>query len=133
MKTPEDTADNKVSKTPEEIKKGLFCCWEDGCATCPYDDYCTMEAHFEQLAKDSLDYINQLESRLAQVERERDALLHDLRRADYVDCYACKHKNSDYDCDVDCTNCLNPCTCNSCHHNNKWEWRGVCEENTKED
>jgi hypothetical protein len=60
-------------KTPDEIKKGLFCCWEDGCATCPYDDDCTMEANFEQLAKDSLDYINQLESRLAQVERERDA------------------------------------------------------------
>lgn len=146
-------------KTPEEIKKGLFCCWEDGCTTCPYDEDCTMEANFEQLAKDALAYIQQLEAdkaawedvaaspgtvedmarenyrlteRLAQVERERDALLHDLRRADYVDCYACKHNQSSYDCDVDCANCLNPCTCNSCHHNNKWEWRGVCPENSKE-
>lgn len=55
-------------KTPDDIKKGLFCCWEDGCATCPYDDDCTMEANFEQLAKDALAYIQQLEEKLKAYE-----------------------------------------------------------------
>lgn len=78
-------------KTPDDIKKGLFCCWEDGCATCPYDDDCTMEANFESLAKDSLDYTNQLESRLAQAERERDAAVADLMTASMNLCSACKY------------------------------------------
>lgn len=123
-------------RTPDEIKKGMACCltrWEgDYLASCHTDCPYRSEGIWcrNVLMADIKAWNKQLESRLAQVERERDALLHDLRRADYVDCYACKHKNSAYDCDVDCTNCLNPCTCNSCHHNNKWEWRGLCEENT---
>ena len=62
-------------KSPDEIKKGLFCCWEDGCATCPYDDDCTMEANFEQLAKDALAYIQQLEETVAKQNEKYKRLL----------------------------------------------------------
>ena len=62
--------------------------------------------------------INRLTERLAQVERERDAMKHDFM----IDsCEACKHGHSALD---DCYAPWSPC---------KWEWRGVCPENTKED
>lgn len=105
-------------KTPEEIKKGLFCCWEDGCTTCPYDDDCTMGENFMDVARDALTYIQQLESRLAQAERERDAAVRDCAR---FPCYTCNEKgNGDF-----CHQCRTTGTFRSLH-----EWRGVCEENT---
>lgn len=57
--------------------------------------------------------LDELESRLAQVERERDALMA------YVphNCYSCKHEETRYKCGRPCN----------------WEWRGVCPENTKEE
>jgi hypothetical protein len=57
--------------------------------------------------------IEELESRLAQIERERDALM------DYVphNCYSCKHEETRYKCGRPCN----------------WEWRGVCEANTEEE
>jgi hypothetical protein len=62
--------------------------------------------------------IEQLESRLTQVARERDAMKHDFM----IDgCEACKHGHSALD---DCNAPWSPCN---------WEWRGVCEENTKEE
>lgn len=121
-------------KSPDEIKKGLFCCWEDGCATCPYDDDCTMEANFEQLAKDALAYIQQLESRLAQVERERDAAVADLK--DSGDCRYCKNLDLSDNCGFgNCCTCENDkCPCCKCDRkNDHFEWRGICAENTKED
>ena len=130
-------------KTPDEIKKGLFCCWEDGCATCPYDDDCTMGENFMDVAKDAHAYIQQLESdnenkqkridelvsRLAEVERERDAAVADLSDR----CQYCKHIScDDEDENSPCKDCMQrkggvpfaPMirTC--------FEWRGVCEENT---
>lgn len=108
-------------KPPEEIKKGLAACSADECHGqhdgCTYQDqfFCTM-----RMCGDALAYIQQLESRLAQVERERDAAVHDL---DYalrevprlnIDCYFCKSKDK-----PQCDECF-------------WEWRGVCAENTEE-
>lgn len=108
-------------KKPDDIKKGLFCCWEDGCATCPYDDDCTMEANFEQLAKDSLAYIQQLETRLAQVERERDAAKNDILKG----CGTCKYNQR---------RCINTEICSYTNDGmSGYEWRGVCSENTKEE
>ena len=112
-----------MSKTPDEIKKGLFCCWRDGCATCPYDDDCIMGENFAGLARDALTYIQQLESRLAQVERERDTALCDMTKS----CVFCKHSylnnpGIDYCKFVEC-----------CQNYARFEWRGVCERNTKED
>lgn len=66
-------------KTPDEIKKGLEC---ERCSECPYDSIddpvrtCGLEVDHDALA-----YIQQLESRLAQVERERDAAVNAIRGA----------------------------------------------------
>lgn len=64
-------------KTHEEIKKGLRYCNGNhpNCSGCPYDtdeDY--ENKCLDDLQVDALDYIVQLEYRLAHVERERDAL-----------------------------------------------------------
>lgn len=79
-------------KTPEEIKKGL--------AEAPHvkyvvDDQSRDDVHYERygvaigyILRDQIYiYITQLESRLAQAERERDALLCEARG-----CYSCKHQ-----------------------------------------
>ena len=65
--------------------------------------------------------IEQLESRLAQAERECDAAVSDLENVIglsaivNLDCEFCKHMDRP--------------TCEECD----WEWRGICPENTKED
>ena len=75
--------------------------------------------------------IEQLESRLAQAERERDAAVHDLKLADRVDCDFCKHQYGG--CTYDgCKDCSKPCPCGSCRNSSNYEWRGVCEANTEE-
>ncbi|MBR5874530.1 MAG: hypothetical protein IKY90_07360 [Oscillospiraceae bacterium] len=109
-------------KTPEEIKKGLYHCGtiDVSCTNCPYDEDChTQGDGYCSVEDDALIYIQQLETRLAQVERERDAAVRDLAKAMSLDgvedCSFCKNIKKPY-CD--------PC---------KWEWRGVCKENTKGD
>lgn len=122
-------------KTPEEIKNGLLHCQRvGGCEGCPYGDgedasEC-LDGHLE---KDALAYIQQLESKLAQAERERDAMMHDLKLADKVDCVCCKHSQQPVEnCGCECGKCEEPCECYRCRDNSLWEWRGVCPENTKE-
>ena len=77
MKTPETAPDNNAGrKTPAEIKKGLRCCVTDiaGCKGCPFDNSSADGLVWECTVDSSaLAYIQQLESRLAQAERERDA------------------------------------------------------------
>lgn len=64
-------------KTPEDIKKGLDCCQTIvRCSICPYHGIGDIVAECTaQLCGDTLEYIQQLENRLAQAERERDELL----------------------------------------------------------
>lgn len=125
-------------KTPEEVKKGLeVCCpkydgaaWINCYLECPYKP----EGHWCKgvLHKDVLAYIKQLEQRLTQAERERDAAVHDLKLADELDCEYCKHQFGG--CTYDgCKQCSSPCPCGSCRDNSNYVWRGVCEENTKEE
>ena len=82
-----------------------------------------------KLANDALAYIRQIESRLAQVEMERDLLVSGLEQS----CDTCKHRE----------NMSFHAPCNTCSHlyrfnaaergdTDNWEWRGVCEENTKD-
>jgi hypothetical protein len=75
----------------------------------------------DTMNKDALAYIQQLESRLAQVEKERDAAIHDLHRY----CSTCKH---------DPRKEFNKMPCKLCMDNkiDGYEWRGVCAENTEE-
>lgn len=106
-------------KTPEEIKKGLECCSNatvESCDGCPYH---TKEDHsavcIVHLTKDA-------KVLLAQAERERDAAVYDIaklvKRLGYGPCRYCR-KTYDTN-DAPCSICV-------------FEWRGVCEENTKED
>ena len=108
-----------MQRTPEEIKKGLECGF---CHECPYDndEQETVEECARQVHKDAIAYIQQLESRLAQAERERDAAVRDCAR---FPCYTCAEKeNGDF-----CPQCRTTGTFRALH-----EWRGPCPENTKE-
>ena len=68
-------------RTPDEIKKGLENCADsknDYCMGCPYDVSEEAESGaicITMMAHDALAYIQQLESRLAQVEWEMDELI----------------------------------------------------------
>ena len=116
-------------KTPDEIKKGLEYCGnlDCGCAGCPYDDDCSTQGKGETVELDAIAYITQLERRLAQAERERDALMYDFPHG--FACHTCKHETTD----------CNDFPCNDCVEASRgvywvrWEWRGVCEENSKEE
>lgn len=59
--------------------------------------------------------------RIKQLERERDALLEGLERADRG-CEYCKHCNSSVEPDAD------KCPCNKCRDNSHWEWAGIKED-----
>ena len=67
-----------------------------------------------------LNSINQLKVSIACAERERDAAIYDLEKAinmsgiHNLDCEFCEDKDKPY--------------CKVCY----WVWRGICEENTKE-
>lgn len=113
-------------RKPDEIKKGLECCVR----RCDYDNGCAYAGSMkccDNLKIDALAYIQQL-------ERERDALLADLKEADMNDCCHCKSyihsennacEAADFNCDA-CEN--NDCMCKDCRNNNHWEWRGVQED-----
>ena len=78
--------------------------------------------------------MDQLKSRLAQVELERDAAVADLEK--YKGCGTCKFQDVQFECDdyQSCAECDNTdCPCYGISVDDCWQWRGVCEENTKED
>lgn len=65
-----------MSKTPEEIKRGLECCTDDvdgfaRCWACPYEGGCDTDGY--TLGCDALAYIRQLEAELMQPEEEEHA------------------------------------------------------------
>ena len=110
-------------KTPEEIKKDAETCMNHphtySCNSCRLYGECHGIA--EHIIKELYDLVVSYESRLAQVERERDAAVRDLEELTtrvsslHLDCDYCKDKEKPI--------------CNNC----KWEWRGVCAENSKEE
>ena len=111
-------------KTPEEIKKGLEIEISVHYHLPNPEPRLTPREfmYMEQLHSDALAYIQQLESRLAQVERERDAAIRDCAR---FPCRTCDDKeNGDL-----CHNC----NVRKDTTRTNYEWRGVCEENTKEE
>ena len=100
-------------RTPDEIKKGLNHCFEDGCKQCPYKYDCDMADGFSVLAGDAFAYIHQL-------ERERDAaveLLHGF-------CGACANEGKHEIC-VECSRRL---PFEPDDKDDYWQWRGVQEE-----
>lgn len=117
-------------KTPDDIKKGLaVCATLDGdCENCPYDDGKQLTC-VDRSRRDALAYIIQLETRLAQAERERDAALKDIANT----CWSCGNAKPSQ-----LSKFLYSCphlkgkagVRTQCEH---WQWRGVCAENTKDD
>jgi hypothetical protein len=83
-------------------------------------------ATFDEL----LQAANQLKSRLAQAERERDAALSEWKRTKMDSegmCWTCKHG---FITDIGSCRCISHVPCDE---GENWQWRGVCEENTKEE
>lgn len=71
-------------RAPEEIKKGLEHCSEDGCKGCNYEDDCNMADGFSVLAYDALAYIKQLEEEnnaLKQAARDAKKHIENAKRA----------------------------------------------------
>jgi len=97
-------------KKPDEIKRGLGACSADEChgehADCPYvgDIDC-----IRNICADALAYIQQL-------ERDNAYFMSIARNS----CTMCKHAFVD-ESDEPCASCINGCR-------DKWEWRGVEEE-----
>lgn len=122
-------------KSPKDIKKALACvCDGPDCEECAYAEKVNDEKfgevllfHCSENYKDALEYIQKLESRLAQVERERDAAVHDLPIG--IDCNTCKYSERAYE-EQPCSGCKEY---RGPWYPVHWEWRGVCPENTKED
>ena len=75
---------------------------------------------------DAITRASVLASSLAQVERERDALMYDYPIG--IECHTCKHETTDCYA-FPCNDCVE--ASRNAHHL-MWEWRGVCGENTKE-
>lgn len=98
-------------KTPEENKCGMECIRTNADRSCvkPEKGQCP---RCKQLVDESLAYIQQLESRLAQVERERDAAVKIIE---------------------DATTYLEDFGSVKFALMQLKKWRGVCPENTKED
>lgn len=85
-------------------------------------------AEREDTIKKHIDFVE----RLAQAERERDAAVFDLEECADGFCSHCKNINLAARCDYsgECRVCLNDeCPCHK--RNCRWQWRGVCEENSK--
>lgn len=132
---PETNVGNINGRTPDEIKKGLNCNNIDHCNDCPYDGL-DCAKHVDQ---DALAYIQQLEagneskqkrideleSRLAQVERERDALMESVKGC----CETCAFVGDCAKHDPDPTS-TGAWWYDDCE---EWQWRGVCEENTPDE
>ena len=105
-------------KTPEEIKKDAETCMKH-----PYMESCNScrlygECHgiSDRIVKELYDLVLHYESRLAQVERERDAAVHDILHV--------LHTKGTIDaecliCDMEKPDCHWECE--------KAKWRGVCE------
>ena len=133
-------------KRPEEIKKGMECCFGDNdvrdCEQCPYAkpiptgtiwDLVTCDDDMEGLCVDALAYIQQLEEKykhamenakilsdaVTQLEAEKNQLLEDL--ADHCGSKTLCKKYEDGTCphEYDCTLYLSTCE--------DYEWRGLPE------
>ena len=128
-----------MSKTPDEIKKGMECCITDKCRECPY--YPLYEVYGCKLAraKDALaliqqlqadnaqqarcienmtDKLNALNDEVAKLQAERDAAVEDLETVCgmFTVCHACKDRFWGGD------------SCRGCVNSNHWQWRGVQKE-----
>lgn len=120
-------------KTPEEAKKGLAACKRDGdCdrGNCPYHSLGGGTKCIPAMCFDALALIQQLEAENAELKRERDAAVNELKHH----CWNCKyHLNKPIEETDDYGRTIHRyCSADYCfpeEENSSWEWRGPCEEN----
>ena len=121
-------------KTPDEIKDNARTCisqpYTEPCGSCELYPKCRGDVNYNLIAL--LDLVNEYERRLAQVEREMDALVHFIQKESFPAvisnipeaCQWCKNLG-DFTKEV----------CKFCGTHEvfgNFEFRGVCEENTKD-
>ena len=112
-------------KTPDEIKKDIIDCMEEAIEigkTCDAQDLLDFSDKAYVCMATTRAYIQQLESELAAVKRERDALLEYLTNSVSLHCDICKYGSDD---GAICCQRLRDLK-EKC-----FEWRGVCPENTE--
>ena len=115
-------------KTPDEIKDNARTCisqpYTEPCGSCKLYPKCRGDVNYNLIAL--LDLVNEYELRLAQVERERDAAIVDMRSMAVEDiCNLCARIDEGY--------IPMPPHCKYANDGDCFRWRGVCEENTKEE
>lgn len=114
-------------KTPEEIKAdAATCITKPPHAMCDRFDLnkkCKGDCGY--VIKELYDLVLHYESRLAQVERERDALMESVKGC----CETCAFVGDCTKHDPDPTS-TGAWWYDDCE---EWQWRGVCPENTKEE
>lgn len=117
-------------KTPDEIKKDAKTCMNhphiESCNSCRLYGEC--HGISDRIVKELYDLVLFYESRLAQSERERDAMFHDLFRYG-PECRTCKNHGGDY-ASLPCSDCVEASKISKVL---RWQWRGVCPENSKEE
>lgn len=76
-------------------------------------------------------HISEFTEKVMRLEKERNALLADLRDADMLECVHCAHYipvGAQCKGEGDCIECdYKNCACNGCYGNSNWKWRGVQE------
>lgn len=114
-----------MTKTPDEIKKGLeHCINGTSCRGCPYCEECAIASDCNPMHKDLQEYAQQLEEfadkkivelfeKVEQLQAERDAAVKSLRGR----CFECKHNKTSV--------CL---ICSKDKELKYWQWRGVTKE-----
>ena len=124
-------------KTPDEIKKGLECCCgmhdHSYCRECPYS-----ENDCDEMSRDALAYIQQLERERDEAMHERDGLSMMLTSAESAfETMKCERDEavkalSRYMKCIDCK--YRPIIietygfCKGCESGSNWQWRGAQEE-----
>lgn len=110
-------------KKSDETKKVLEHCIKTGmgCHMCDYLVRCLKVVRGKPIMQDALALIQQLETELAAVKRERDAAVRDIKLCAIY---------SDSTCKV-CKNGKNGRCRRVCLVQKRFEWRGVCSENTE--
>lgn len=127
-------------KNPDETKKVLEHCADTGmaCHMCGYEIRCLKVVRGKPIMQDALALIQQmeadnaekdkriaeLEKEMATVKRERDAAVAIIGEDRF--CCDCKHSDVGKE-DEPCRACPNDETSSK----GRWEWRGVCQENTE--
>ncbi|MBR4930401.1 MAG: hypothetical protein IKZ00_06320 [Bacteroidaceae bacterium] len=127
-------------KTPEEIKKGLGCCFADNqhdCKNCAYAEMVKDEEfgetffyHCGEIDKDALAYIQQLETELDDEKNKNEILIFDNDKLMEEIAQVERERDAAV---ADFTQYVNygEHECNLCRHKEevcldcKWEWRGL--------